>query len=569
MRRLVDKLFNRLRFNQKLFLSYLTVIIIPILVLGMYAYRQSLEMLEFQERQAVARSVDTLSESMNSKLEQYNYTIQSMAYNRTFQRIVANDYLDLVNLSRDLNEYLTPYFNMMMMMDKQIKKITFYTQSDVPEYGDSVYSYERVKDEVWYAETVSGEGSGWYFVDDDVIVVKRFPRFFSDPYTNVVAVRIRNESLFRNMPDVMNEYGVMLSDGHNRLLYANRNAAGYGPPETLEALLRMEGKALINGTDMMIVKKAIPETGWMIHSFVPDRHSSRQAGSIINATFIVIASCIVFLLVIISIFSRTMIRRIHRLNSLMKRVENGDLKLHVKSSSRDEIGELTNRFGNMIIRLNELIEESYAGKIIQKEAELKALQSQIRPHFLYNTLSFMNWEAVKSGQRVISHVATTLAKFYRTSLNKGDNVIPIRDELDNVKSYLDIILVMNGYSFDVRYDIDDEVYSYSMLNLILQPLAENAVIHGVNKKESGRGMLQLSAKLADRRIEFTIADNGPGMDEETRNQLLSRQSNGYGLKNVHKRLQLFFGAEYGIEVRSESGSGTTMKVSIPQYIETP
>lgn len=330
----------------------------------------------------------------------------------------------------------------------------------------------------------------------------------------------------------------------------------------------MEGKVSVNGTEMMIVKKKIPETGWIIHSFVPAHQGSRQAGSIINATLIVIALCIVILLVIISIFSRTMIRRIYVLNALMKRVENGDLKLQVKSGSKDEIGELTNRFGNMIIRLNELIEESYASKIVQKEAELKALQSQIRPHFLYNTLSFMNWEAVKSGQRVISHVATTLAKFYRTSLNRGDNIISVRDELDNVKSYLDIILVMNDYGFDVKYDIDEEVYAFSMLNLILQPLAENAVIHGINKKESGRGLLQVSAKLADRRIEFTVEDNGPGMDEETQSQLLSGQSNGYGLKNVHKRLQLFFGAEYGIEVRSELGVGTAMKVSIPQYIET-
>lgn len=279
-----------------------------------------------------------------------------------------------------------------------------------------------------------------------------------------------------------------------------------------------------------------------------------------------ILACIVSLLVIISIFSKTMIRRIFRLNAMMKRVELGELNLRVQSSSRDEIGELTNRFGNMLIRLNELIEESFRSKIVQKEAEMKALQWQINPHFLYNTLSFINWKALKSDAHDISHVVTSMSKFYRTALNRGNNIISVRDELENIKSYVEIIQVMGEYSFDVVYEIDAAVYEYSTINLILQPLAENAIKHGVNQKTFGRGMLQVSARFGQGTIEFAIEDNGPGMPQETIDTILTMQSVGYGLNNVNERLQLRFGPEYGISIQSRIGHGTVMTIVIPQYM---
>ncbi|WP_339224119.1 sensor histidine kinase [Paenibacillus sp. FSL W7-1332] len=566
MRRMVDGLFNRLRFNQKLFLSYLTVIIIPILMLGLYAFRQSEEMLRIQATQSIEKNLTAISQSLNGTLEQYDHTIRSVVYNKTFQRIVANDYIDLVNLSRDLNEYLTPYFNMMMTLNSDIKQVTFYTQSDVPEYGLSVQSHERVKDKSWYHKTIVGSGNQWSMNESgDLFVAGPFPRFFSDSDTNVLFMEINSDGLFKNITSLAKGYDVVIADRNGTLLYANSDAAASRAAEFTKVKDRPDSVIDASGERLYTVAKTIAQTGWTIRCFVPAKQMSLNADSILNATLIVIGSCIAFLLIIISIFSRTMIRRIYKLNALMRRVENGELSLQVQSASRDEIGELTNRFGNMIVRLNALVKEAYTNKIVQKEAELKALQSQINPHFLYNTLSFINWEAVKSEQHKISHVVTALSRFYRTSLNKGDNIIPVRDELDNIKSYLDIMLMMSDYEFDVYYDIDEEVYGYRMLNLILQPIAENAVKHGINQKKGGRGWLKISAKRMSQVIVFTVEDNGPGMDEETIRRLLLQQSSGYGLKNVNERLKLFFGADSGIGIESNPGRGTAMSVTIPLY----
>lgn len=196
---------------------------------------------------------------------------------------------------------------------------------------------------------------------------------------------------------------------------------------------------------------------------------------------------------------------------------------------------------------------------------MKALQWQINPHFLYNTLSFINWQALRRDAHDISHVVTAMAKFYRTALNRGNNIISVREELDNIRSYIEIIQAMNEYSFDVVYDIDERVCRYDTINLILQPLAENAVKHGINLKTEGRGRLLVSAHLGDGVIRFSVEDNGPGMPPETAESILTRQSAGYGLKNVNERLHLLFGAEYGLSIHSRQGAGTAMAVTIPQY----
>jgi len=221
----------------------------------------------------------------------------------------------------------------------------------------------------------------------------------------------------------------------------------------------------------------------------------------------------------------------------------------------------------MLHRLNEVIQESYASKVTQKDAELRALQAQITPHFLYNTLSFVNWKALRSEEHDISHIVVALSKFYRTALNKGGQIITVRDEFENIKSYLEIMLIMKNYSFDVIYEIDEQVYSYQMINLVLQPLVENAIQHGIDKKEAGRGQLKLAAYLGDETVVFTVADNGNGIPEQLIGSLITSQSSGYGLKNVNERIQLKFGEQYGITVSSTIGEGTVMKITIPKVVK--
>ncbi|MCM3749787.1 histidine kinase [Paenibacillus pasadenensis] len=566
MRRLIDRMFNRMRFKQKLFLSYVVVVIVPILILGFYAYNQSKAMLEYQTLEGIDKNVATVTESIDNSLENYNHTLRSIVYNATFQKIVSNDYFDLVNLSRDLNGYLSPYVNMMKNLDKGIVSITMYTQDDVPEYDTLVHSATRVEQEPWYKEAVSLPYSeyGWFY-DENFIATAQFPRPYGSKNTNLVTLRIKASQIF-NTADMQSDYGLVIADSLGRIVYTNSAAGKLSDFDAADILNREEGLVQLGQTKLYMAKKQLKQADWTIYLFVPAGNVSAGAGSIIRATLGITLICILILLVIISLFSRTMNRRISMLNSTMKRVEMGDLSVRVQSASRDEIGELTNRFGKMLVRINELIEETYQSKIVQKEAELKALQWQINPHFLYNTLSFINWKALRSDAYEISHVVTSLSRFYRTALNRGSNIIPVRDELDNIRSYIEIIQAMNDYSFDVEFDIDEGVYAYHTINLILQPLVENAIQHGVNKRKSGGGMLHVSASLRGDAIVFAVRDNGPGMPANIADAAALTQSGGYGLKNVNERIKLKFGAEFGISIESGPEQGSCIFITVPRFI---
>ena len=194
------------------------------------------------------------------------------------------------------------------------------------------------------------------------------------------------------------------------------------------------------------------------------------------------------------------------------------------------------------------------------------MQAQINPHFLYNSLSIINWKALEADQEDISRITLSLSTFYRTALNKGKNILLVRDEIANIKAYLDIQLTMHDDSFDVIYDIDDSILKYETLNLILQPILENAIHHGIDLKQDGRGEICISGKEDDKDIRFAVSDNGVGMTQEQAELILTADSKGYGVRNVNERIKLYYGAEYAVCIDSEVGRGTTVTIHFPKEL---
>ncbi|MEK0314796.1 sensor histidine kinase [Cohnella sp. 56] len=574
MIRLARRFLDRLRFRQKLILTYLIVSIIPILILGMYSYYQSKTFLREQALESFQRNVDVISESVQSNMDHYETMSSLILYNNVIQRILSNHYVDLYNLYLDFNQFLNPYLNMLMNLNKDTTQLSIYTNSRLPEYGEYINKIERIKDKSWYADVKRVKGVKWYHENNELFLAGPFPKLYASDRSavavsddNVLYIRLNNRTLFADLPDTLRQHWVFLVDGQGASIYSN-HVMDTGTIALMGQIQNSRmGETNIGGTNMLMLKQAIPHTDWTLYCLVPYRDIVEDSGSIVSATLIIAGSCLLILIVIISLFANSMIRRLYRLNNWMKRAEGGELELRIQNTSRDEIGELTDRFGHMMHRINELINEGYKNKIVQKEAELKALKSQITPHFLYNTLSFINWKALKSDDQEISHMVTSLSRFYRTALNRGDNIISVRDEIVNVQSYLDIILTTSGHSFDVIYSIDEEIYAYGMINLILQPLVENAVKHGINRKtDGGKGLLEISARLHEDTIEFSVRDNGPGIAPQRLSELLSTPTAGYGLKHVDERIKLIFGADFGLTIEAVAGPGACMKVRIPMQI---
>jgi two-component system sensor histidine kinase YesM len=235
---------------------------------------------------------------------------------------------------------------------------------------------------------------------------------------------------------------------------------------------------------------------------------------------------------------------------------------------KGDMYRLEKSVNSIIKRLKALMEESYISKVREREAQLKALQAQINPHFLYNTLDTINWMAIKRKADDISFMLDSLAKYFRLSLNQGKDVVSISDEINLARAYLDIQKMRFINSFEVVFDIDEDVKPYLMPKLTLQPIIENALLHGIQNKESQKGIIIIQANKVGTDIYFRVKDDGIGMSNEKVQQLLActkeNIGNSYGLYNVNQRLRLFSGESYGLIINSIEGKGTTVEIKVKQ-----
>ena len=315
------------------------------------------------------------------------------------------------------------------------------------------------------------------------------------------------------------------------------------------------------------IDKTSKATGWNICVYKPNKLIISSVRPIL---IIAVAALLVSMLagiLCINMVSEFITKRIKNLQKTMKATETGNLGMVIENDSTDEIGDLINGYNSMSKRLDETVNEVYQSKIKEKEYEMRALQAQINPHFLYNSLSMINWKALEAEQEDISRITLSLSTFYRTALNKGKNILLVKDEIANIKSYLDIQLAMHDNSFDVVYDIDDSILKYETLNLILQPLLENAIGHGIDVKTDGRGEIRIEGKENGDFIDFTVSDNGVGMTKTQAALILSKSSNGYGVSNVNERLKLYYGEQYAIKIDSTPGAGTKVMLHFPKRVE--
>lgn len=301
--------------------------------------------------------------------------------------------------------------------------------------------------------------------------------------------------------------------------------------------------------------------------------STRQSRNAVFLIFTISILLSIFLLYMsITFFSK----RIKALQSAMNKVKTGDLSTRVKiEKNNDEISQITSNFNQMCDELNNYIDKVYIAELNQKDAALKqrsaelyALQSQVNPHFLYNTLEAIRMRAVTTGNEDVSTMIRILATLFRSSIKK-DMVIKIRDELDYSKSYLELYNIRYADSLEVLFEIDEDILDYGIIKLLLQPLIENAIVHGINVNEKNN-IITIKGFKAGNNISFSITDNGNGIDEDTLRFIKKSmvtpvlgESENIGIVNVSQRIKLFFGNDYGVRIDSKKGLGTTITIKIP------
>ncbi|MDR6879878.1 sensor histidine kinase [Bacillus sp. 3255] len=416
----------------------------------------------------------------------------------------------------------------------------------------------------------SGAGSGTAFYG-----VRISKRFESGAPIGIVAISVDESTLndlYSSAMDksqeivIVDAEGAVLSSSHkNEVHRPLTDRTYYNKIRQFDSgyFIAEEG-----GARQLVSFQTIGKTDWKLVSYTP---VSTVLSSLNRLQTIVI---LVFGIVVLLAYAASymMARRlavpIKRLYNDFGRVELGDLSVRSQVVSDDEIGHLTRKFNRMIDRLQELLMNIQVEQERKRHAELQALQSQINPHFLYNTLASIRFMLVKHTPEMIDSVIVALVKLLKQSISKQDELIPIQEELSMVRNYVYIQQVRQGDRLEIRYQLDEEIYAFVTIKLILQPIIENAIFHGLENKLSGSKRLEIIGLMEGQDILFQVTDNGNGMENgefffssggDQEGKLVHRG----GFHNVNERIQLYFGPQYGLSIESRVGIGTTVTVRIP------
>ena len=333
---------------------------------------------------------------------------------------------------------------------------------------------------------------------------------------------------------------------------------------------------IFQGEKRNITIKSVGYTGWKIVGVTPAAASwSRPTSGIRDRLFIVfLAAFFMYLLFVVnSYISSKITNPIKELEISVKELEGGDLNTQVYVGGTYEIQHLGTSIQIMARQIQSLMDDIVAEHESKRKSELDTLQSQINPHFLYNTLDIIVWMIENERQSEAVKVVTALARFFRISLSKGKTVIPVRDELEHVRNYLMIQKMRFKNRFEYEITADEQAGQLATIKLILQPLVENAIYHGMEYMD-GDGLIRVEAKQKGEDLLISIEDNGLGMPQDVADTLLtretsekeknqSRKGSGIGLKNVHERIRLYFGQDYGLQIFSEPDEGTRIVIRLP------
>ena len=575
MLRKIKTIFMNLPLRGKLLVLFLFASVIPLLSVSFYSYSVTERQLVRQTHENMHSMNSQINNNIENRLETYKQISSLLYMDTTLKEYLSQTYDKSIEFV-EAYDYINDLLYGVMAANADIHAITLYPYNEtIPSDGLFVkHVDERLRSQSWYEKLSKSYGDAIYSIVNSDEAIFTLARLLNNhrlqyPYgiltidikENVLYSLYEKETLNKDIY-IVNADGIVLS-AKNKEQISKPLSSIIGPGSWENGNVGTF-ETNIDGEQSLIVFNSM-RFGWKTVSVVPLGLVLSDVRKETNRMLLISGLSVVLAVVLIFLISRYFSNRFQTLYRYIRKVENEDFIFDIQGWGRDEVGQLAEAFHAMRRRLNELINEVYKKEILKKEAELYALQSQINPHFLYNTLSIISSLAIRNHDPEVGSVVSHLSNFYKTSLNKGKKNILVQKELDITRHYIAIQQTRFENLFRVHWQIDESLYPYSTLKLMLQPFVENAILHAVWDDNHPLNIVIRLFREADGMI-FEVVDDGAGMTaEQANNALQSHMDAGYGIRNVHERIQLAYGPGYGVELFSRRGIGTQVRIKLPLH----
>ncbi len=592
IRAFIRKLDN-IKIKQKLLFSYIIVVFIPVLLVGIILSYNMRQMVVERALKEATISVDRTFSRFNESLKVAMDLSYMTRIDESLEKLLVKKYTSVQEIMDAYGEY-TNFNRYSNLYSVEISSIKFYTHNDtIIDNGMFAKITPEIQKHSWFQKAISAKGKiVWQYTTDELKNKKSFSLTtvingrFETVYLGVMVIRISEEylnNILRNEPYqtvICNEAGTVIASSKAGLtgnLLENTELSTC--KDLNDGIWDVEYN---NEPSKAVVKNIIisQQNGkFKIISIVPVNVIEKETSKIAFMGIVIMICSLLLAFIFITIFTNAISKRVKVLSKEMHHVAMGNFEVVSVLDGGDEIGQLSKDLETMVKSIQDLILEVYEVNnqknqlaVKQKEIELKMLANQINPHFLFNALETIRMRAHVKGDTEIADVVKQLGKIMRRNLEIGNNLITLKSEIEMVINYLEIQKFRYGDKIQYEIKLDDEFNDYLIMPLIVQPIVENAVIHGLEFK-SGPGKVAVTAVKEDSYIKIIIEDNGMGMEADRLGHVLNsleeeteNQGRHIGLKNVHQRIKLCYGEGYGLLIHSEKDIGTKITIVLPGVV---
>ncbi|EKQ50399.1 MULTISPECIES: histidine kinase [unclassified Clostridium] len=586
---------------KKLITTYIFIIGIPILIFSLYIFHS---LSDNAKHDAISRANYDLSTEYDS-VEKNVYIMRNIINSiESDNKVMGYLQGDNNQEAKELIDFRETTYKQLINLQNNnptIKQINIFTSnSEVNEIWPTFYKIDRIIDNGWYKKIIEKNGAEYWNVNhydndiavkstlndeskDVVVSLNKKINYPSDKYLGISRVTMRSKDFFPKMyeDDELKSGQILLVNKENMDIETDESSALLRSfnfdkkkfQEFIKDKLEYEkGEVDYNqgNEGYIILYKESPIPNNYLVNVIPLNNISQE---IKNSRHVVIwgSVCLLLLLsVVVYYATKTILKRLYKIISAVKQVRTGDLMPSIEVYGNDEVGVLAHNFRQMMKTIDTLIKDSINKEIITKEAELKALKTQIDSHFLYNTLENIRMMALVEENYMVSDCLAALGDMMRYNMKWNNEFVPLSEEISHIKNYISLMTLRYDFEIILKIDIDVEFFDREILKLTIQPLVENAVKHGLSEKlMSENGSISISVETDESYLYLNVKDDGRGMDINKVQELQSHINGkvdkryGLGLKNVSDRIKLFYGKQYGVMIEAKDGCYTQIILKLP------